>query len=93
LQNCASLKFCFVNWKQPQSQPLELYCCASYNQPGGFAVGLTYSPSQQGVKRRSLKKMGIQMGKDAEGFLPTNMYTYAALIDQLERAMMIKLVV
>ncbi len=37
--------------------------------------------------------MGIQMGKDAEGFLPTNMYTYAALIDQLERAMMIKLVV
>ncbi|CAK9238174.1 unnamed protein product [Sphagnum troendelagicum] len=29
--------------------------------------------------------MGIQMGKDAEGFLPTNMYTYAALIDQLER--------
>jgi hypothetical protein len=47
------------------------------------------------VKGRSLKKMGIQMGKDAEGFLPTNKYTYAALIDQLERVrrfLMIKLV-
>jgi hypothetical protein len=41
--------------------------------------------TKQVVKRRSLEKMGIQMGKDAEGFLPTNMYTYAALIDQLER--------